>query len=258
MSRAAVLVIAASDSSGGAGLTRDVQTLSELQVPVRCALTAVTVQTDHEVRATHHVPPAIVRAQIRAALDTGGIGAIKIGMLGNAATVRAVLESLPPRAQVPIVLDPVLVSSSGGTLLDAEGMQLLCRLLLPRVTLLTPNLPEAASLLGEPPANGMDDATGAGITDEAALSAQLQRLLALGPEAVLIKGGHGSGDQVVDTLAARGRGLVRLAVPRVPVQRRGTGCILASAIAARLAAGSSLMEACRSAQSHVAEVLGRS
>jgi len=252
----AVLVIAASDSSGGAGLTRDAQTLSDLHVALCCAVTAVTVQTDAELRATHHVPPRIVRAQIRAALDGGQVAAIKIGMLGTAATVRAVADTLPPRERMPIVLDPVLRASSGGTLLERDGVALLRDVLLPRVSLVTPNIAEAAALLGEQA--GRD-----GRIDEAALRSQLQRLLALGPAAVLIKGGHRNGDghgdgncdSVIDTLMMQGGSPVQIASPRVRASRRGTGCSLSSAIAARLAVGSSLIDACTSAQHYVAEAL---
>lgn len=251
--RGAVLVIAASDSSGGAGLTRDAQTLGELGVAMCCAVTAVTVQTDAQLRSTHLLPPPIVRAQIRAALDGGAVAAIKIGMLGTAATVRAVAESLPPRAGLPIVLDPVLLSSSGGVLLDRAGVELLRTLLLPRVSLLTPNISEAAALLGEPSAN-------TGYIDQAVLDIQLQRLLALGPAAVLIKGGHRDehGEVVIDTLVEPGHGPVQITVPRVQGQRRGTGCSLSSAIAARLAAGAALIDACSSAQRYVADALRRS
>ncbi len=250
--RGAVLVIAASDSSGGAGLTRDAQTLGELGVAMCCAVTAVTVQTDAQLRTTHPLPPPIVRAQIRAALDGGAVAAIKIGMLATAATVRAVAESLPPRG-VPIVLDPVLLSSSGGVLLDRAGVELLRTLLLPRVSLLTPNISEAAALLGEASAD-------TGRIDPAVLDTQLQRLLALGPAAVLVKGGHRDehGEVVIDTLVEPGHGPVQITVPRVQGQRRGTGCSLSSAIAARLAVGGSLIDACSSAQRFVAEALRRS
>lgn len=242
-----VLVIAASDSSGGAGLTRDVETLTHLGTALRCAVTAVTVQTDAQLREVHVVPPALVRAQIAAALEGGGIGAVKIGMLASAATVQAVAEALPPTS-MPIVLDPVLAASSGGALLEAEGKALLQRLLIPRVTLLTPNLPEAAALLGEPLA-----------ASEAAQLAQLRALVALGAPAVLLKGGHAPApaDRVTDWLLVAGAEVMQLQVARVPAQRRGTGCSASSAIAAYLAAGKSLTEACRAAQAYVAAALRR-
>ena len=144
----AVLVIAGSDSSGGAGLVRDVRTLARFGTRVLCAVTAVTVQSDSEVTAVHPVSTATVRAQIEAALATGRVGAIKIGMLATRAIALAVAACLPPREQVPIVLDPVLASSSGAALLDAGGREALRDNLVPRATLVTPNIPEAAALLG--------------------------------------------------------------------------------------------------------------
>jgi hydroxymethylpyrimidine/phosphomethylpyrimidine kinase len=242
--RPSVLVIAATDSSGGAGLTRDVRVLSDFSVDALCAITAVTAQSDSRVVTVHHIPPEVIRAQILAACEARRIGAIKIGMLGTGATVEAVVESLPPSEAVPIVLDPVLVSSSGGILLDAAGRVALLSRLFPRVTLVTPNIPEAAVLLNEEPA-----------TDESVLIEQGERLLALGPKAVLLKGGHGDGAEAVDLLIT-GKGMVRRFVSaRVPGTRRGTGCALASAIAARLASGALLYEACEQAKRYVLDML---
>jgi hydroxymethylpyrimidine/phosphomethylpyrimidine kinase len=242
--RPAVLVIAATDSSGGAGLSRDVRVLTDLSVDALCAVTAVTAQSDSKVAAVHHIPPEVIRAQILAACEARRIGAIKIGMLGTRATVEAVVESLPPSAAVPIVLDPVLVSSSGSVLLDAEGRAAMLARLFPRVTIVTPNVPEAAALLNEEPATGED-----------ALIRQAQRLLALGPQVVLLKGGHAEGEEAVDLLVS-GNGFVhRIVSARVPATSRGTGCALASAIAARLASGASLLEACQRAKRYVVDML---
>lgn len=245
-----VLIIAASDSSGGAGLTRDVATLAELGTEARCALTAVTVQTDRHVGAIHALPPDLIAAQIRAALSAGAIGAIKIGLLARREAVAAVLETLPSRTEIPIVLDPVLAASSGGTLLDREGQGALCSELLPRITLLTPNIPEAAALLQE-------EHEPAGDAAIERLEAQARRLLRLGPEAVLLKGGHARGAQVSDILAVEGEPVRYLTAPRIPRQQRGTGCSLASAIAAHLAAGRSLVQACSDAQAYVGRRLQR-
>jgi hydroxymethylpyrimidine/phosphomethylpyrimidine kinase len=165
-------------------------------------------------------------------------------MLGTRATVDAVAECLPSRDAVPIVLDPVLLASSGGMLLDPEGREAMGKRLFPRVTLLTPNVPEAASILGEDPA-----------TSEAALISQAGRLLAQGPEAVLLKGGHAAGNEAVDWLIARGQPVLRIASPRVATSRRGTGCSLASAIAASLASGMGLVEACRRAKDYLRDYL---
>ncbi len=156
--------------------------------------------------------------------------------------MRAVAAALPPGLAAPIVLDPVLASSSGGSLLDAEGRAALIEWLLPRATLLTPNLPEAAALLGAPSAAG-----------EAALLQQAQQLRALGARAVLLKGGHAAGAQATDYLVS-GADTQRLATVRRTGRRRGTGCALAAAIAAGLAARLSLAEACRRAKEHVTQL----
>jgi hydroxymethylpyrimidine/phosphomethylpyrimidine kinase len=240
----AVLVIAGSDSSGGAGLARDLYTLAHFNTAAVCALTAVTVQSDARVVSVHPLPADLVRAQIQAALATRTVGAIKIGMLANAAVACAVAASLPPRAQLPVVLDPVLAASSGGELLDAAGRAALRAELLPRTTLLTPNIPEAAALLDARPA-----------LDESDLLQQAQALLSLGPQAVLIKGGHGHGREAVDLLVQRGEPPRRYGAPRSPNSCRGTGCALASAIAAGLAAGLSVPESCLRARAYVLELL---
>jgi hydroxymethylpyrimidine/phosphomethylpyrimidine kinase len=149
VSAPAVLVIAGSDSSGGAGLARDLEVLAHFGVRPLCVVTAVTAQSDTRMVAVHTVPPEIVRAQITAALATCPIAAIKIGMLGTSATVEAVASGLPCSG-TPVVLDPVLVSSSGGVLLDEGGRRSLTNRLLAHVRLLTPNILEAAALLAEP------------------------------------------------------------------------------------------------------------
>jgi hydroxymethylpyrimidine/phosphomethylpyrimidine kinase len=240
--RPTVLVIAGVDSSGGAGLTRDACVLADFEVDALCAVTAVTAQSNSRVSAVHHVPPEIVGAQIAAAFGTREIGAIKIGMLGVRAIVEAVAEALP--RGVPIVLDPVLVATSGGVLLDTDGQRAMREILFPRVTLVTPNVPEAATLLAEPPANS-----------ERELIAQAERLLALGPQAVLLKGGHATGEEAVDWLVSGNIPAQRIASRRVDATRRGTGCALASGIAAGLASGMSLAEACERAKRYVAAIL---
>jgi hydroxymethylpyrimidine/phosphomethylpyrimidine kinase len=285
-SRHSVLVIAATDSSGGAGLTRDVRVLTDLSVDALCVVTAVTAQSDKRVFDLHHVPPEIIRAQLTGALETRKVGAVKIGMLGTRATVEAVAESLaamvgataagavmpatsgaasvdegiPARlsrvlshgladhATVPVVLDPVLVSSSGGVLLDARGRAALVKKLLPQATVVTPNVPEIAALLGEPVA-----------TNEVELVNQARRLLESGCHAILLKGGHATGEEAVDLLVTGnpfGNIIVeRITSKRVPTTSRGTGCALASGIAAALASGHSLLEACKRAKRYVLETM---
>ncbi|HTW37145.1 MAG TPA: bifunctional hydroxymethylpyrimidine kinase/phosphomethylpyrimidine kinase [Steroidobacteraceae bacterium] len=242
--RPAVLVIAGTDSSGGAGLARDVQVLDELSADVLCAVTAVTAQSNRRVSRVHHVPAELVRAQIDAAFETRRPSAIKIGMLGTGATVAAVAEGVQGYETIPLVLDPVLAASSGGVLLDAAGCESMKRMLLPRAVLVTPNVIEAGVLLAEEPA-----------ADERELYAQAQRLLALGARAVLLKGGHSSGDEAIDWLAMPGCAPERIASPRIRVRLRGTGCALASAIAAHLATGVPLPEACRRAKDYVTRQL---
>jgi hydroxymethylpyrimidine/phosphomethylpyrimidine kinase len=248
VARPAVLVIAATDSSGGAGLTRDVRVLSDFSVDALCVVTAVTAQSDKKVTAVHHVPPDVIRAQIAAALATRQVGAIKIGMLGNRATVEAVVEGLraggAAAGVTPIVVDPVLVSTSGGVLLDAGGRAALTEALFPLATLVTPNVPEAAALLGEALA-----------TDEAGLVQQGLRLLGFGSRAILVKGGHTDSEDAVDLLISGDRIVERIASQRVAGTSRGTGCALASAIAAGLAAGKPLNEACRAAKNYVLGML---
>ena len=240
----AVLVIAGTDSSGGAGLTRDVATLAAFGVDALCAVTAVTAQTDSAVAAVTLMPAALVRAQIEAALAGGRVRAVKTGMLGGADTVETLAATLPPRARLPLVLDPVLSASSGGTLLDEAGRAALCKRLLPRATLLTPNIPEAALLLGVKPAHSPAD-----------IIAQGHALCALGAAAVLMKGGHATDGRATDHLILADGAVSELTAVRLNATRRGTGCALASAIAAGLASGLALAAACARAKQHVTALL---
>ena len=244
--RPTVLVIAGSDSSGGAGLTRDVRSLEAMGAEALCALTAVTAQTDARVLAIHRVPSADVRAQIEAAFATRRIDAVKIGMLVDRATLEAVADALGNAPAVPVVLDPVLRASSGAALLEDEGYERLRERLFPLTTLLTPNLPEAAELAGVRPE---PDPAPARILEWA------QRLLEQGVRAVLVKGGHASGVAAADVLVQPDREPVWLSAARLRAARRGTGCALASAIAAALAAGEDLPAACRRGRAHVRALL---
>lgn len=244
--RPAVLVIAGADSSGGAGLARDVRTLEAMGADALCALTAVTAQTDARVLGVHPVPAEHVRLQIEAAFASRTIGAVKIGMLAGRETVEAVADALQSAPAVPVVLDPVLRASSGGVLLDDCGCERLRARLLPLTSLLTPNLPEAAWLTGSAPEPD---------PDAARIIGWAQRLLADGARAVLIKGGHGAGRDATDVLVRPGVEPLWLSGPRLAASRRGTGCALASAIAAALAAGAGLPQACRSGRAHVRALL---
>lgn len=244
--RPAVLVIAGSDSSGGAGLQRDLRVLVDFDIDAVTAVTAVTTQSDGHLGSALLMPPGMVREQIAAALQTRPVAAVKIGMLGSREIVEAVADGLQPLDGIPIVLDPVLLSSSGGVLLDDPGREAMVARLFPRVSVLTPNLPEAAALLDEDQPRDKDEIT-----------RQAERLRALGPRAVLLKGGHDTGGASVDTLVSEGSEPIHLSAPRLAASMRGTGCALATAIAAQLALGTAVPEACRTAKDYVFENLRR-
>jgi hydroxymethylpyrimidine/phosphomethylpyrimidine kinase len=207
------------------------------KVGSKAAVTAVTAQSNAQVTAIHHVQPAVVAAQIRAALDHDDIGVVKIGMLGTTATVRAIAQALE-NFDGPIICDPVLASSSGVELLDHEGRSAMIEQLLPLVDLFTPNIPEAAALLGDSIA-----------VDEHQLVRQAGEICAWGP-AVLLKGGHGTNTACNDLLLERGV-LTWFNGAKLPGSMRGTGCALSSAIAAHLVQGAALREACRLAKDFI-------
>jgi hydroxymethylpyrimidine/phosphomethylpyrimidine kinase len=193
-------------------------------------ITAVTAQNTVGVTAVHQVPPAVIRAQLAAVLEDIGVDAIKVGMLGDAAAVAAVADGLAG-VTAPIVVDPVMVAKSGDALLAPEAVAAVADLLLPLATLVTPNLPEAARL------------TGMAVGDEPSRLAAAQRLAGRGCS-VLLKGGHGEGEEVVDLLVVAGGGTQRFTHPRLPTRAtHGTGCTLSSAIAARLGSGEALPDA---------------
>ena len=179
---AIALTIAGSDSSGGAGIQADLKTFSALGVYGASAITALTAQNTHGVEAVHAVPPDFILKQIEAVARDLDVGAVKIGMLATRALIEAVAEGLERFPGVPVVLDPVMVAASGDPLLDEDAVETLRAVLVPRASLITPNLPEAAKLLGESQAS-----------DEREMSAQAEALKRLGAKAVLIKGGHGEG-----------------------------------------------------------------
>ncbi len=233
------LTIAGSDPSGGAGIAADLKTFAALGVYGAAVLTALTAQNTAGVFAVHNVPADFIAAQIDAVFADLKVGAVKIGMLGNGEAAAAVAASLDRHRPRNVVLDPVMVASTGADLLGADAMDAL-RLVISRAGVVTPNLLEAAALLGAPLAR-----------DEADMQAQAQKLLALGPGAVLIKGGHGGGTESVDLLV-EADGTARFAAPRVATKNtHGTGCTLASAVAAGLAKGLSLNAAVREAKAYV-------
>ena len=238
------LTIAGSDSGGGAGIQADLKTFSALGVYGASVISALTAQNTREVRAIHDVPPGFIASQIDAVFDDIRIDAVKIGMLSQPEAIEAVAAGLERHGAKRIVLDPVMVAKSGDRLLAEEAVASLRQRLVPLATVITPNLPEAAVLLGEEPA-----------ADEDAMVAACERLLALGPAWVLLKGGHLDGPESVDLLAGEGERL-RLAAPRVTTANtHGTGCTLSSAIAAGLARGLGMREAAQRAKDYVSAAL---
>ena len=233
---AKLLIIAGSDSGGGAGIQADIKTASALGVYAATAVTAITAQNTVGVQAVTVLKPAMVAAQIASVLDDIRIDAVKIGMLADSAMIAAVAGALSG-FDGPVVVDPVMVAKSGDALLADDAVATLRTRLLPRATVLTPNLPEAARLLGLPPAATPGET-----------EAQGRALLSLGPEAVLMKGGHASGPACIDRLVSEGSVEV-FEVRRLGTRNtHGTGCSLSSAIAAELAKGTALPEAVRRAQ----------
>jgi hydroxymethylpyrimidine/phosphomethylpyrimidine kinase len=241
---AIALTVAGSDSFGGAGIQADLKTFSALGVYGASAITALTAQNTQGVEGVHVVPPDFVLAQMRAVARDLDVGAIKIGMLATAATIDAVAEGLTHFAGVPVVLDPVMVAASGDPLLDRDAVETLRAVLLPLATLITPNLAEAAALLGTREA-----------ANEREMAEQATALLAAGAKAVLVKGGHLEGDTAVDVLAYV-EGEARFAAARVATRNtHGTGCTLSAAMAAELAKGASLRDAVAKAKAYVSASL---
>jgi hydroxymethylpyrimidine/phosphomethylpyrimidine kinase len=234
------VTIAGSDSGGGAGIAGDLKTFSALGVYGACVVTALTAQNTRGVAAIHVVPPDFVAAQIDAVFSDLDVGAAKIGMLSQPDVIDAVAAGLNRWRQTKVVLDPVLVASSGDRLTDPAAIEVLKRVLIPRALVLTPNLPEAAALLG------------AGVAKtEAEMQEQARELLALGAGMVVIKGGHAEGSESIDLMVGRG-GTVALRSKRIASRNtHGTGCAFSAAIAAGLAKGIGLEEAVQLAKRYV-------
>jgi hydroxymethylpyrimidine/phosphomethylpyrimidine kinase len=233
------LTIAGSDSGGGAGIQADLKTFAAHGVFGLSAIAALTAQNTRGVSAVHVPPTDFLRAQIDACFDDFDIGAIKIGMLANAAVIETVADAIQAHRPRHVVLDPVMIATSGARLLEESAFAALRARLLPLATVVTPNIPEAELLLGRSIATP-DDA-----------DAACDALVALGAHAVLLKGGHlpGSGD-MVDRLAA-GPSRARFVHPRLALEGHGTGCTLAAAIAANLCLGATLADACGAAADYV-------
>ena len=240
-----VLVIAGSDSGGGAGIQADIKTITALGGYAATAITAVTVQNTLGVTGVHPIPLDVIAAQARAVLDDIGADAIKTGMLGDAAVVETVAQCLDHAGGVPAVVDPVMVAKGGAPLLAEAAIVAVKSLMIPRAALLTPNAPEAAALTG----------LGVETTDDLRRAGEV--LLAMGAQAVLMKGGHVAGDRVVDILMTAA-GETTFEGERIDTRHtHGTGCTLASACAAGLARGLRLEDAVAQAWNYVHEAMLR-
>jgi hydroxymethylpyrimidine/phosphomethylpyrimidine kinase len=244
MTTPVALTIAGSDSSAGAGIQADLKTFAALGVYGASVITALTAQNTTGVSAVHPAPASFVTAQLEAVFSDLDVGAVKIGMVADAAIIDAIAAALQRVAPKAVVLDPVMVATSGDRLLAADAVDALRAKLIPLATIITPNLPEAAALLDDEVARSA-----------AAIEAQGRKLLALGSSAVLIKGGHGEGPESSDTLITA-NGIETLSAPRIAtVNTHGTGCSLSSAIAAELAKGEDLSSAVRNAKAFVSAAI---
>lgn len=242
--RGRVLVVAGSDSGGGAGIQADIKTITALGGYAATALTAVTVQDTHGVSDIHELPVPLIRAQMRAVLDDIGADCIKTGMLHDASVIHAVADELASRdPALPLVLDPVMVAKGGARLLATAAQDALLRRLVPRARLLTPNLPEAEAL------------SGIAIASVADMERAGERLRAAGAAAVLVKGGHLDGPKVPDVLVTEAGAEVFDAPRLLTRHTHGTGCTLASAIACGLAQGLDLRAAVLRARAYVWEAI---
>jgi hydroxymethylpyrimidine/phosphomethylpyrimidine kinase len=228
-----VLSIAGSDSGGGAGIQADLKAFAACGVHGMTAITAITAQNTVGVSAVHPIPPEVIVAQVRAVAQDIGVDSVKIGMLGDQTTIEAVARSLAELpADTPVVLDPVMVSESGAQLLDPTARETLITLLLPRATVVTPNLPEARAL--------------AGAREDQEVERLARRIHDLGPRAVVVTGGHRH--ETIDVFFD-GERVVELTGPRHPDgAAHGSGCTHSSVLAARLALGDDPLQAARTAK----------
>ena len=241
------VTLAGSDSGGGAGVQADLKTFSALGVYGATVITALTAQNTRGVTAIHDVPAEFVAAQIEAVFSDLEVSAVKIGMVSQRGVIEVIAAGLERWRQRQVVLDPVMIATSGDKLLAPDAIDVLKRVLMPRALVVTPNLPEAAALLDAPIAD-----------TETAMRIQGERLLALGARAVLIKGGHAVGAESVDLLIEP-TAFTRLAANRVATANtHGTGCTLSSAIAAGLAKGLDLSAAARAAKDYVSAAIAAS
>ncbi|MGY6570776.1 MAG: bifunctional hydroxymethylpyrimidine kinase/phosphomethylpyrimidine kinase [Salinarimonas sp.] len=241
---AIAVTIAGSDSGGGAGIQADLKTFSALKVYGASVITALTAQNTQGVQAIHDVPAEFIAAQIDSVFTDLKVNAVKIGMLSQVGVIETVAAGIERHGMSRVVLDPVMVAASGDRLLSEDAIEALRHVLIPHAAIVTPNLPEAAALLGEAVAQ-----------DEETMLDQGKRILAMGPSAVLIKGGHGSGADSTDLLI-ESTNVHRFPAPRIDTKNtHGTGCTLSSAIAAKLAQGYTLHPAVEADKAYISAAL---
>ena len=241
-----VLTIAGSDSGGGAGIQADLKTFAALGCYGMTAITALTAQNTCGVQAIHAVPPDFLREQLVSVIEDIGVDAVKIGMLHTPEVVKVVTWAIDHYNLQKVVLDPVMVATSGDRLITEATVQVLVHELFPRASVVTPNLDEAALLIGRP------------IPGAEALEAAGQSLLELGARAALVKGGHLSGPTVTDLLMQPGKPVLRLSSARLESRNtHGTGCTLSSAIAAFLGQGLALETAVQAARDYIVQAIAQ-
>lgn len=238
------LTIAGSDSGGGAGIQADLKTFSSLGVYGASVITAITAQNTKGVRGIQAVSQEIVKGQIEAVFEDLRIDAVKIGMLHNKENVESVANAIDSYCLSRVILDPVMISTSGSKLMEDEAIESLISELFHRVTLITPNIDEAAFLSGMP------------IRNEQEMETAAQKLQAMGCRSVLMKGGHLGGQEMADILFAEGEAPLRLVAPAINTQNtHGTGCTLSAAIAAYMALGKKMSEAVQAAKRYITAAL---
>ncbi|EJF86635.1 hydroxymethylpyrimidine/phosphomethylpyrimidine kinase [Bartonella rattimassiliensis] len=238
-----ILIVAGTDPTGGAGIVRDIETTAYFHIKINLAITCVNVQDDHHVAKVVPMNEKLVAEQMRIALEAHSINAIKIGMTGNQAIIAAICHVLEDYPHIPVILDPVLIASSGGKLTTEKIIETIINQLLPHVTLLTPNRNELALLSQTPLAFHHKQAI-----------EQAKKLLSLGARSILVKGGHADGPLAIDSLIDKTE-IINISAPRLKGTMRGTGCILSSAIAAHLALNEPLISAVKKAKAYTHTLL---
>ncbi|MBX4336089.1 hydroxymethylpyrimidine/phosphomethylpyrimidine kinase [Bartonella raoultii] len=238
-----ILIVAGTDPTGGAGIVRDIETAAHFHIKANLAITCVNVQDDNHVAEITPMSEKLIIKQMRVALEANPISAIKIGMTGSQGIIEGICHVLEDYPHIPVILDPVLIASSGGKLTVETIREIMLNKLLPHIDLLTPNKEELALLSQSPLASHHNHAI-----------QQAQKLLSFGPRFILIKGGHENGPLAIDSLINKNE-IINISAPRLTGTMRGTGCILSSAIAAHLALNEPIIEAVKKAKAYTHTLL---